>query len=307
MSGKPKLRLDFNRYLPGGELGGLQSVQLNNAVQDCAFVREPMGYAIFAAAGRPAPRETWTRLLINGEDRGQYYLLEDLDDRFLARWFDDPTGTLYDGSYVEENGNALSLTDFSADRVHRFDQESGPDLGGADLVAVQLALDAWAAGTLTVADVGLYVDWPAWHRHLAIEEWVGHTDGYLLMPNNYWVTFDPLTGLASPLPWDTDQVFLHDWQWFTTTWHDPDGRLAALCFADADCTATHTQAVADVIAELDAVDWTPVLDRMEALSLAGTLDDPLRECGESTLYDQRASVRAWLEVRSDEVRAAWGL
>ena len=68
-------------------------------------------------------------------------------------------------------------------------------------------------------------NWPEYHRELAVEQWVGHNDGYALNTNNYRPYFNPEDGLMQVLPWDLDYGFLNDSDW-GMSWASPRGQLA---------------------------------------------------------------------------------
>lgn len=304
MDGKPKLRLDLNRYVPGGEWLGEESILLDNAVQDCSFVKMPLSYTVFRAAGNPAPRSGYARVLLNGEDYGQYYLTEEIDDVFADREWGARDAVIYDGSYANRVGEPLLLIDLEDPDLALFDQESGPDVGRADLQAAADLLDSWEVGEVPWTAVGAALDWPSWHRHFAAEEWTGHVDGYLIMPNNYWMVVPD--GRVRPVAWDVDQTCLEDDQWFSgARWETPAGRVGRLCRADPDCAAAWGAEAVRLADTIPSLGLPELLDRLDALSLDGTLNDPKRECDPGAVLDQRALVRAWIETRSDTVRASW--
>ncbi len=51
------------------------------------------------------------------------------------------------------------------------------------------------------------IDLDEFMRFWAVESLVNHGDGYATNRNNYYIYFDPTTGLASFMPWGADQVF----------------------------------------------------------------------------------------------------
>ncbi|MCB9688748.1 MAG: CotH kinase family protein [Alphaproteobacteria bacterium] len=307
MGGKPKLRVDLNREVPGGGLGELKALILDNAVQDCSSIKMPLAFDVFALAGNAAPRSGYAHVVIDGEDKGLYYLTEEIDERFAEVWTGDPDAAVFDGSYANKPGEPLALADFDWETVDRFDQEEGPDLGGAQLDRIVEALDAWEAGTATVQDVAQVLDWDSWIGHLAAEEWVGHADGYVLMPNNEWIVI-PADGRSRVVAWDTDQTFVEDWQWFIgTRWNDPGGRIARLCVADPTCAERKRQVMANLMDAVDAADLHGELDRLSALTLAATRADPRRECAVESVDVFRAAVGAWIDERSSALRGVYGL
>src|SRR6185503_18048421 len=69
---KPGLRVDFNRFDETQHFLGLKSVILRNHVQDASQLHERIAMRLFAAIGRPAPREAHVRLFVNDEYAGLY-------------------------------------------------------------------------------------------------------------------------------------------------------------------------------------------------------------------------------------------
>jgi hypothetical protein len=262
----------------------------------------PTAFEVFRLAGNAAPRTGWAHLVIDGADYGLYALTEEIDDRFAARWFEDADAVIHDGSYVNEPGEPLALVDFTWDTLPMWDQEGGP-VDNTVLADVTTALDAWEAGARQWADLDDVIDRATWLRHLAAEEWAGHVDGYVLMPNNEWLV-TPDDGRTRVVAWDTDQAFLHDTDWFTgTRWTDPGGRLARLCRQDPACDAEWEATLDGVALRADTSDLAGLVDRLDALTRDAALADPRRECPADAVLPARDGVRAWLAGRTAELDA----
>ncbi|MDP6947320.1 MAG: CotH kinase family protein, partial [Myxococcota bacterium] len=69
---KPSLKIRFDKYVEGQELGTLTRLTLNNMVQDPSLVSACLGYSVMAQAGLPAPRCSFARVYVNGDDLGLY-------------------------------------------------------------------------------------------------------------------------------------------------------------------------------------------------------------------------------------------
>jgi spore coat protein CotH len=67
---KPGLRIDFNRYVSRQTFLGLDALVLDNALKDPSFVRERTSMAFIKRMGQPAPRESFSRVYINGTYEG---------------------------------------------------------------------------------------------------------------------------------------------------------------------------------------------------------------------------------------------
>ena len=99
---KPGLRVDFDRYTSGQRFLGLKSFVLRNNTQDMSNLHERLSMLIFRRLGEPAPRETHTKMFVNGEYAGLFTIVESVDKVFLARTFGEDSGDLYKYDYPRD-------------------------------------------------------------------------------------------------------------------------------------------------------------------------------------------------------------
>jgi len=306
LGGKPKFEIDFNRFVADQRFYGLESISLNNSVVDCSFLKEPMALEVLRRVGAPASRTGFAWVTVNGADYGLYVLVETQDDRFTRRNWADGSGNLYDGKYVWYGGYSYTLLDFNSGVDQLYELEEGTDVGWADITGVSTALAAGSTNGAYVATMDPVLDWDAFHREVAGEQWTGQNDGYALNTNNYRVYFDPETGKASIIPWDYDYSFLNDYDW-GMNWSYPAGNLAYACFADPTCAADHAAVVAAVLEDLDPVSLTEVFNEMDAATWDASQQDPRQECGAWNVSYYRDLLRSWILGRGDYMRRFWGL
>jgi hypothetical protein len=304
LAGKPKFKIDFDAFVEDQRFWGLERLNLNNSVVDCSYLKEPLGYHIFDLAGVPALRTAFATVTVNGADYGLYVVVEGEDARFLARHFPDATGNLYDGKYVWYGGYNYTLLDFDPTVQDLFQLEHGVDVGHADIHGVTTALDTDVGTADFYAGVGAVVDWDEYQHELAVEQWIGHLDGYAMNRNNYRVYFDPADGKARILPWDLDYAFLDDYQW-GMSWASPSGRLAAGCWQDATCVAAQSAAVQDVAAVADPDALVAFLDTLDALTTEAAALDPRRECAAADVPTARDQLRAWVQAKPAAMAEWW--
>lgn len=301
LDGKPKFKIDFNRYVVDQRLGALETLALNNAVVDCSYLREPAGYAVARAAGLPAPRTAFTRVTVNGEDYGLYVAVEFPDDVFLADHYPDPTGNLYDGKYAYWSNGRYELIDFTTELQDNFQLEEGVWTDLADIDAITRSV---VTGGTFADRLGPVLDLPSFHRHVAVEQWLGHLDGYALNTNNYRVYFHPEDGLADLLLYDLDYGFLDASAW-AMSWSSPRGVVVQACWADAACVEEQRAAVAALVAALDTDALLAEFDAWTALIAGDARDDPRRECAARSVAPDQAYVRAWVAGGSDALAGWW--
>jgi hypothetical protein len=198
-STRPALKIKFDAYVPGQRLDGMSLMTLNNAIQDPSLVRQCLAHLLFARAGVPAPRCSFARVHVNGDDLGVYAHVESVNKAFLARHFTDDGGNLYEGA----------LSDFRPDWVATFERDTNAsDPDRSDLDAVVAALETDDAHLM--AAIEAVVDVPEFLDFWAMEVLTGHWDGYAANRNNFYVYRDPASGRFAFIPWGIDAAFRAD-------------------------------------------------------------------------------------------------
>ncbi len=297
--GKSALKVDLLEFGQDKRLYGHEKLNLNNMVQDCAKVKELTAYGIHRMLGTPAPRVAYAEVSVDGESYGLYTIVEVMDDVFLERHLDDPSGTLYDGDYHMWPDGSYSLVDFSTDVHELFEQDEGPDRGFADVMSVTAALDRFG---FDPDGLWTLVDRDAHAALFAATAFTGHADSYSFYANNYRVYFDPAKDDRAVLfPWDPDWAF-DGGMCPTCAW----GRISGACMADAACMEAVGEALARLEAEAPGGEVAAQLDQARALIGPALRRDRYLELDAGTIAWCQDDVSAWLGRRGDELRA-WGL
>lgn len=191
---KPNLAVNFHRFVSGQRYDGLSKFFLHNAVQDGTYLHEFLATGLLRDASVPVPRVTHARVELNGRDLGLYVLVEAVNKEFLRRHFDGAEGNLYEGC-IKDIDQAL-------------EQDNGQDLSQDDLrnlVAAAKTRDP----TKRVEQLNRYLDVDRFLRFIALEMFLGHTDGYVMSRNNYRIYCDPITGKASFIAHGLDGTFIN--------------------------------------------------------------------------------------------------
>ena len=219
-STKPGLRVDFDRYSSGQQFLGLKSFVLDNLTQDHTGIKETAAMRFFTRLGIPAPRETHTRLYVNGRYNGLYGLVESVDKTMMGRVFGSIGDNVQNDGYLFEYNYVLGSP-------WRFGYE------GADLAPYKARFDIktneshaesviWGpieelvrlvnntASTAFEATIGPKLDLGAFVRYIAGQSFIAQNDGfngYDGMNNFYFYRLENSTSHVL-IAWDEDNAFL---------------------------------------------------------------------------------------------------
>ena len=190
---KPGFTIKFNQFVERQKFYGLRRIILNNANQDPSYMRESIGYSIFRDAGIPAPRTGYATLNVNGKSRGLYVQIEAVTQDFLARWFSNTKGNLYEGPGDIMEWDHLDLDSNQSNDDRRDLQQL------AETIEEASDQDPWRT-------ISKHVDFNCFKRFIALEQLVNHWDGYT-QTNNYRIYHNPETSKFEFFPHGCDQLF----------------------------------------------------------------------------------------------------
>ena len=219
-STKPGLRVDFDRYNNGQQFLGLKSFVLDNLTQDQTGVKETATMRFYTRLGIPAPRETHTRLYVNGRYTGLYGLVESVDKTMMGRVFgsigDDVQndGYLFEYNYVlgspwrfTYEGAALAPYKVRFD-IKTNETHAESTIWGPIEELVRLVNETSAAG-LEPAIAGR-LDLPAFVRYISAQNFVADFDGFNGYDgmNNFYIYRKEKSPQHVLIAWDEDNAFL---------------------------------------------------------------------------------------------------
>jgi spore coat protein CotH len=219
-STKPGLRVDFDRYADDQHFLGLKSFVLDNLTQDKTGIKETTAMRFFTRLGIPSPRETHTRLYVNGNYAGLYGLVESVDKTMMGRVFgsigDDVQndGYLFEYNYVlgspwrfnyEGADYAIYKNRFS---IKTNESHSDGKIWGPVEELVRLANSTDPA--LFDQVVGPKLDLQAFVRYIAAQNFVAENDGFNGYDgmNNFYMYRLEDSDTHVFISWDEDNAFL---------------------------------------------------------------------------------------------------
>jgi spore coat protein CotH len=217
---KPGLRVDFDRYSSGQQFLGLKSFVLDNLSQDFSGIKETVAMRFFTRLGIPAPRETHTRLYVNGRYEGLYGLVESVDKTMMGRVFGSINGNVQNDGYLFEYNYVLEspwrfeyLGAALAPYKLRFDIKTNEShaeslIWGPIEELVRLVNDTSSAAFEQTINPRL--DLAAFVRYIAAQNFIAQDDGfngYAGMNNFYFYRLEDSTNHVF-IAWDEDVAFL---------------------------------------------------------------------------------------------------
>lgn len=289
---KPSLKIEFDKYVDGQDFFGLDVLVLNNMVTDDSKIRERTAFTLYRAVGVPAPRAAHSVVYLNGGLRGLYTHMEDVDERMLAQWFDDPNGPLFELFDV-------TLTD--AD-IARFEHEGGPN----DRTLLQGAADALEAPTREeqMAVVVDYVGFEAFLRYYAASGYLGQFDAwpYNDPPDDVHLYADPATNRLIPIPHGLDESLADGERNLAIPGTSPLGQA---CYF-TDCREDLRQMMWSVADTANAIDLAGQATGFHLQIMEKQQELGADEAGVQLAMDELNAILELLEDRPDRVTANLG-
>jgi len=280
---------------------GLQRLTLNNMAQDPSFLHERLAYAFFHRMGIPSPRANHVRVHVNGELWGLYLNQESIDRRFLARWFPNNDGMLYEATYqcdlVPKNVPTGDEKEIPCMSMKFQTNACTPQRPGGDSTTFEplreliSAITALPDGELYPAISEIF-DFDLFLTMWATEVMIDHWDGYVGNRNNYRIYHDPLRNRWTIIPAGTDQTF---------TDGEYSGRLRGLlsirCLSEPACKQVFGHRLRQVNAAFARAHLDELARTIRDQISADVQIDPRRE-GSFTEFETSADeVQRWITTR----------
>jgi hypothetical protein len=255
ITNKPSLSLEFDAFVPGQELFGLERMVLKNELQDLSLMNEHMTYEVFRRAGLAAPMTAHAVVTINGILNGIYLMREPVNKQFLTRNFGKALaqGNLYEIDYnVDDAMRSPGRVDLKNERSESRNR--------ADLVALAREVNA-ATPADFVKRVGTKVNLDRYLTFFAVEAATSDYDGFSFHNNNSYLYSHPKDGFIL-IPHGADEAF-----WATGT---PVTRLQSATQTPQSVFARKVRAVPELesrfLSEIARVGREPVWHRQALLA-----------------------------------------
>ena len=202
----PSFKIAFNwKLLKGNRFLGLKNLTLNAMTQDESKLHEFGSYKLFNLMGVPAPRTGWTDLKINGTAKGLYLSVESVDDIFLGTKYKDVTQHLYEG--IALNDLKPGYNDGAKETGRYLVKEGWADTPNKNDLGKLISAANYSSGAKWYAKLATVTDRTELLKMFAVENFIGHWDGYTgPLQNNHFFRSNIL-GKFTIIPWGADQTF----------------------------------------------------------------------------------------------------
>lgn len=207
---KKSFRVDLDRNGGTGRFRGSKAINLHCGVADPSKYREALGYALYRAAGVPAPITAFAEVRVTVPGRhadellGLYTVTEEVGKPFLKDRFGTDKGLLLKPEGVRE---IEDLGDDWARYAGRYrpKRDATPDEAKRVIAFARLVHKADDATFRT--EIASYLDVAAYLRFLAVTAFIANADSFFVLGHNYYLYLHPTTGRLHFIPWDLDRAF----------------------------------------------------------------------------------------------------
>lgn len=207
---KRSFKIDFDFHVPGQRYRGLQKLNLNSCALDPSLGRDALAYAVFRAAGVPAPRTAFAHVTVtvpgkyDEEYLGLYTLIEQVDRTFLEERFERA-----DGLRLKPEG--VRSPEYLGDDWSRYERIYRPKRSPSSEETERVIGFARVISDTTdeefAAQIPSYLDVDGFLRFVAVNALVSNFDNIFQIGHNYYMYLDPATGRFTFMPWDLDLSF----------------------------------------------------------------------------------------------------
>lgn len=290
-AGKPGLRFDLDAFAPDQRLGGLEHLRLSATNGDPSQLRGVLASQLLAGLAVPAPRAAFASVTLDDEALGLYVLEERVDEDFLARWWPDDTGDLWEGA---------SGADLREPGIERYARVHGDGRGGRVVLRRAAAVLVDPARDVV----------PAAEEVLDLEQWMGawgaaialrHGGAYPWDTGHDYLYVDPADGRLDTVAVDWDRAWDSSF-----TWREVRTQVGARCVADSACRDRLREAARASIDAVEALDPEGRAQALVALTADAVRDDPRRGTSVESVEAAREALIEFVAGSADAARGDLG-
>jgi len=201
-----KLKIDLHGTK--GAWDGEKTFNLHAGVVDTSKMRDAIAFALFRAAGVPAPRTAFVEIFVTvpgvyqDTSAGLFTIIEEVNRTFLERELPLGAGLLMKPEGLRGGIHDMGDTWAGYAPVLRPDREATPHEQQRVIEFSRLVSQTDVA--VFRAKVDAYLDVDEFLRYVAVNAFIVNTDSYIASSHNCYVYLDPTDDRVRFIPWDED-------------------------------------------------------------------------------------------------------
>lgn len=203
-SPKKPLKIKFNEFVSGQKYYGIKVLNFSNGYGDPSFLREKISYDI-SQKYMPSPRSAFAAITIGAEFIGLYTQVEQVNEQFLERVYQDKTLNLFKAS---DAGASLKYTGKDATEYYnQLELKTNEDLNDWSGMVSFLNYINNTENELFCNTYTNYMNPDNVAPFLAFKMVMSHFDSYIGSGRNFYLTQMNAAGYMSFVPWDLNLSF----------------------------------------------------------------------------------------------------
>ena len=264
---KKSFKISFNEFVGGQKFKGLEKMNLIGQHNDPSLLRYWLSLKVLADNGLVSSRASFVKLFINEEYKGLYLNVEHIDDEFVQKRFvDDDEGNLYKclwGSDMMYRGTSTSEYQWSYELKTN---KSAQDYSGLIQFLYQLN---YANNNEFPCFIEEHFEVDLFLKTLAVEQIIGHWDGYAFNKNNYYLYQQPSNGKFVFIEYDMDNTFGIDWVGIDWTfrdlnsWYSDERPIIERLLSIPYYRDQFNRYLEEVLTYFEQTDWTTLLQQKQ--------------------------------------------
>jgi hypothetical protein len=205
---RASFKLKVDAYGAKGSWDGEKTLNFAAGVVDTSLMREAIAFALFRAAGVPAPRTAYAELIFTvpgiyqEASAGLFTIIEEVNKSFLKRALPPGTGLLFKPEGLR--GGMQSLGENWAQYVTTLRPEREATAHEQQRVMDFGRLISQKDVALFRSKIATFLDVDQFLRYLAVNAFIENWDSYLGGSHNFFLYLDPKDDKFRFIPWDQD-------------------------------------------------------------------------------------------------------
>ncbi len=307
---KPSMKIKFDKYVDNLHFLELKDITLNNMDNDYTMMHERLAYKVYREFGIPAYRanhalvnmiETSEGKPVSERFYGLYALLEDADQDFIARWFKDSDGTLFEQWDVDFYDGYIPCPNLYG-TSGCFELEYGKE-DRNNLQGVADAMELSGQDALDAADA--HLSWEGYLNYWAVGSVITQFDAYPFTSpgDDCHIYDDPTSGQLWYIPHGNDESFYY-------SGYDPDdyinGLLSTRCLSVSECVRLYRERIWQVQDKNEEWDWLGYFDAVHEQISEWVEADENKAYSTSDVYTYQSYMRSFIANRPSELESYYG-